>query len=71
MSSKIFYMKTTITDFKKKIKRYFRELEKNQDILVLSRAKSTSFVVLTLDQYNAMEETIYLLSTPTNAAHLI
>ncbi len=47
---------TTITDFKKKIKSHLGELEKDQDILILSGAKYNGFVVLTLDQYNAMEE---------------
>ncbi len=62
---------TTITDFKMKIKGHLRELEKDQDILILSGAKSKGFVVLTLDQYNAMEETAHLLSTPANATHLL
>ncbi|MEJ2750133.1 MAG: type II toxin-antitoxin system prevent-host-death family antitoxin [Anaerolineae bacterium] len=29
-----------------------------------------SIVMLTLDEYNAWQETLYLLSTPANAEHL-
>jgi len=29
-----------------------------------------SIVMLSLDEYNAWQETLYLLSTPANAAHL-
>jgi antitoxin YefM len=47
------------------------ELEQDQDILILSGAKCQGFVVLTLDQYNALEETTHLLSTPANATHLL
>ncbi|MCE2994984.1 MAG: type II toxin-antitoxin system Phd/YefM family antitoxin [Cyclobacteriaceae bacterium] len=62
---------TTVTDFRKKMKSHLHELEMDQDILILSGAKRKDFVVLTLDQYNAMEETAHLLSTPANATHLL
>ncbi len=65
-------MKTaTVTDFRKKMKGHLHQLEIDQDILILSGAKKKDFVVLTLEQFNAMEETAHLLSTPANANHLL
>ncbi len=58
-------MKTaTVTEFRKKMKGHLHQLEMDQDILILSGAKKKDFVVLTLEQFNAMEETAHLLSTP-------
>jgi antitoxin YefM len=65
-------MKTaTVTDFRKKMKAHLHQLEIDQDILILSGAKKKNFVVLTMEQFNAMEETAHLLSTPANANHLL
>jgi len=65
-------MKTaTVTHFRQKMREHLNELESNQDILILSGAKQKDFVVITLKQFNAMEETSHLLSTPANTAHLL
>lgn len=65
-------MKTaTITDFRKNIKKHLDEVESDQDILILSGPKKRDFVVLTLEVFNAMEETAHLLSTPNNTAELM
>jgi antitoxin YefM len=65
-------MKTApVTEFRKKMKGHLHQLEMDQDILILSGAKKKDFVVLTLEQFNAMEETAHLLSTPANANHLL
>jgi antitoxin YefM len=62
---------TTVTDFRKKMKGHLHQIEIDQDILILSGAKKKDFVVLTLEQFNAMEETAHLLSTPANANRLL
>lgn len=65
-------MKTaTITEFRSRIKESLKEIEADQDILILSGSKKRDFVVLTLEAYNAMEETAHLLSTSANAKRLI
>lgn len=53
------------------MKERLREIEDDQDILILSGPKKKDFVVLTLEQYNAMEETAHLLSTQANAKRLL
>ena len=65
-------MKTaTITDFRQKLKKHLDEIQNDQDILILSGPKKKDFVVLTLAQFNAMEETAHLLSTPANTERLM
>jgi len=65
-------MKTaTVTEFRSKMKEHLQEIEDDQDILILSGPKKKNFVVLTLDEYNAMEETAYLMSTTENASRLL
>jgi antitoxin YefM len=64
-------MKTaSFTDFRQNLKDHLQAIEDDQDVLVLSGPKKKDFVVLTLEQYEAMEETAHLLSTPANAARL-
>jgi len=38
--------------------------------LIVTHQKSPPVVMLSLADYNAMEETMYLLSNPSNAMHL-
>jgi antitoxin YefM len=65
-------MKTaTLTDFRSKMKEHLQEIEDDQDILILSGSRKRDFVILTLDQFNSMEETAHLLSTPNNTARLM
>lgn len=65
-------MKTaTVTDFRQKMKEHLREIQNDQDILVLTGPRKMDFVVLTLEAFNAMAETAHLLSTPANTARLM
>lgn len=65
-------MKTsTITDFRTNMKERLQEIEDDQDILILSGPKKRDFVVMSLDQFNSMEETVHLLSTQANTQRLL
>jgi len=65
-------MKTsTVTEFRSKMKEHLQEIEDSQDILILSGPKKKDFVVLTLQEYNAMEETVHLMSTTANSNRLL
>ena len=65
-------MKTaSVTTFRQNIKEYLKQVEDDQDILVLSRPKKKGFVVLTMEHYESLEETAHLLSTPANAFRLM
>lgn len=63
---------TTVTEFRTRAKEFLQEVEDDQDILILSRPKSKDgFVVLTMNHYQALEETAHLLSTQANTEHLM
>lgn len=43
----------------------------NHEALVITRRGNQAVVMLSLEDYKALEETAYLLSTPTNAKRLL
>lgn len=53
-------------DFREVIKRSFENIEPT----IIVNEEGQSVVVLSLDEFNSWQETLYLLSTPANAAHL-
>jgi antitoxin YefM len=65
-------MKTaTISDFRENLKNYLDEVDKNSEILVLSRPKKQGMVVLSLSHFESLRETAYLLSTKANTLRLM
>jgi antitoxin YefM len=52
-------------------KEHLQEIEDNQDILILSGPKKRDYVVLTLEQFNSLEETTHLMSTQANIERLL
>jgi antitoxin YefM len=65
-------MKTTsYTEFRKRMKQDLDQVNEDHEILIISRKGNKDVVVLSLEDYNAMQETAYLLSSGKNAARLI
>jgi antitoxin YefM len=64
-------MKTaTVSDFRDNVKEYLDQVAENHEELIISRPKNKNIVVLSLDDYESLKETTYLLSSPANAARL-
>lgn len=42
----------------------------NHEVIIVTRTQSKPVVMMSLEDYNALEETAYLLSNPANAARL-
>lgn len=61
---------TTITDFREKLKEYLDRVLDNHEALIISRPKKNNVVVISQEEYDALRETAYLLSSPKNAARL-
>ena len=40
------------------------------DTVIITRQKAGAVVMMSLEDYNSMEETMYLLGNPANARHL-
>lgn len=42
----------------------------NADVTIINRRDAGNAVVMSLDHYNSIMETLYLMQSPANAAHL-
>jgi antitoxin YefM len=58
------------TEFRTKLKSYLDEVEDNQETIIVKRGSGKGTVVISLEEYNAMVETMHLLSSKKNADRL-
>ena len=58
------------TEFRTDLKKYLDEVEENNEMLVIKRRTGKGTVVISLDEYNSMMETVHLLSSKANADRL-
>jgi antitoxin YefM len=61
---------TTASDFRKDIKGYFDKVIEGSETLIINRGKDSGIVVISLDEYNSLNETAYLNSTTANTKRL-
>ncbi len=61
---------TTISDFRKDIKRYLDSVTKNFETLIINRGKDNGVVIMSLDEYNSLTETQHELSSKSNERRL-
>ena len=61
---------TTISDFRKDIKRYLDCVTENFETLIINRGKDTGVVVMSLDEYNSLSATQHEFSSKTNEKRL-
>lgn len=61
---------TTISDFRKDIKRYFDRVTDNFETLIINRGKDTGVVIISLDEYNSLCATQHELSSKVNEKRL-
>ena len=60
----------TYTDLKNNLNSYMDKVIQNSDSLVITRKNNENVVLISVDEYNSLIETNYLLSNETNAQHL-
>ena len=60
----------TYTEVRANLKGVMDRVVSDRTQIVVTRQKSEAVVMMSLADWNAVEETLHLLSTPTNAAHL-
>lgn len=58
------------TEFRTDLKRYLDEVEENQETLIIKRGTGKGTVVISLEEYNSIMETVHLLSSRKNAERL-
>lgn len=61
---------TTISDFRKDIKRYLDRVTENFETLIINRGKDNGVVIISLDEYNSLTATQHELSSRINEARL-
>jgi antitoxin YefM len=61
---------TTISDFRKDIKRYLDRVTNNFETLIINRGKDTGVVIMSLDESNSFSATQHELSSKTNEKRL-
>ncbi|MFC2116544.1 type II toxin-antitoxin system Phd/YefM family antitoxin [Bacteroidota bacterium] len=61
---------TTISDFRKDIKRYLDSVTKNFETLIINRGKDNGVVIISLDEYNSLTATQHELSSKSNERRL-
>ena len=61
---------TTISDFRKNIKKYLDSVTKEFETLIINRGKDSGVVVISLDEYNSLTATQHELSSKRNEERL-
>ncbi len=58
------------SNVRKKFARIMEKVCEDHDPVIITRKNADSVVMMSLEDYNAIEETMYLLRSPANAARL-
>lgn len=61
---------TTISDFRNNIRKYLDRVMDNYETLIVSRGKGGGVVVMSLEEYNALNATSHELSSRANEQRL-
>ena len=61
----------TLSAFRANMAKHLDKLEQDRDQLIVTRQNHEPMVVMPLKDLEGMEETLYLLSNPVNAARLL
>jgi len=58
------------TEFRTGLKKFLDDVENNNETLIIKRGTGKGTVLLSLEEYNSIIETMHLLSTKSNADRL-
>jgi antitoxin YefM len=61
---------TTISDFRKDIKKYINTVSEDYETLIINRGKDQGVVIISLDEYNSILATSHELSSKKNQKRL-
>ncbi|WP_119292422.1 type II toxin-antitoxin system Phd/YefM family antitoxin [Azohydromonas sediminis] len=60
----------TFSEARNRLKQVIDQVVNDADVTVIARRDAPDAVVMSLDTYNSWMETVHLLKSPANAAHL-
>jgi antitoxin YefM len=58
------------TEFRNNLTENLNKVTADSEVIIVSRGKGKNVVIMSLDEYNAFKETIYLTSTKANRKRL-
>jgi antitoxin YefM len=58
------------TEFRTKLKKFLDAVESDNETLIIKRGSGNGTVMISLDEYNSIMETVHLLSSKANADRL-
>ena len=58
------------TEFRTRLKKYLDDVENDNEILIIKRSNGDGAVLISLNEYNSLMETVHLLSSKANADRL-
>ncbi len=58
------------TEFRNRLAESLNMVNDNSEIVVVSRSKGKNVVVMSLEEYNSIQETLHLVSSKTNQKRL-
>ena len=61
----------SLTEARNNIKEMFESVYNDNEEVIIHRKGRESVVVISIDEYNSLKETNYLLSSPANRKHLL
>jgi antitoxin YefM len=61
---------TTLSDFRKNIKKYFDSISENFETMIINRGKGEGIVIMSLSEYNSLNATQHELSSRENEKRL-
>jgi antitoxin YefM len=61
---------TSISDFRKDIKKYLDRVTENFETLIINRGKDSGVVIMSLEEYNSLSATQHELSSFSNEKRL-
>lgn len=63
-------MAANYTEFRTQLKKYLDNVENNNETLIIKRSSGKGTVMMSIDEYNSIMETLHLLSSKANADKL-
>jgi antitoxin YefM len=61
---------TNFTEFRTQLKKYLDDVEQNNEMLIIKRGSGKGTVIISLEEYNSLMETVHLLSSKANSDRL-
>ena len=60
----------SFSDARNRLKQVIDQVVDDADVAIITRRDAPDAVVMSLETFNSWQETVHLLKTPANAAHL-